>query len=67
MQKKRSSQEPNIAFVGRNKNGFQPLTLINNGDDTIIMPKDQSKPFYHEEAKTICRLFPLFYKPVKAK
>ena len=58
---------PNIAFVGRDKNGFQPLTEINNGDTTIALPEDQSKPFYHPEAKTICRLFPHHYKRVLPK
>jgi hypothetical protein len=57
---------PNIAFVGE-KNGHQPLQLINNGDATIVMPEDQSKPFHHAEAKTICKLYGWLYKPVTPK
>jgi len=56
----------NIAFVGE-KNGYQPLTAIHNGDQTIVLPEDQSKPFYHVEAKTIIRLFRYLYKPVVQK
>lgn len=61
------NDQPNIAFIGREKNGFQPLTLINDGDTTIVLPADQSKPFFHAEAKRIIRLYPWIYKPVKSK
>jgi hypothetical protein len=57
-----NSALPNIAFVG-SKDGREPLMLINNGHSTIVMPADQDKPFFHLEAKTICKLFPLLYKP----
>jgi hypothetical protein len=69
MAKKSESEKPapNIAFVGRGKNNFQPLRLINNGDATHQLPEDQSKPFFHEDAKTICRLFPTHYKKVEPK
>lgn len=68
MRKKTSqSESPNIAFVGREKNGFQPVGLINNGDTTIVMPEDQSKPFYHPDAAVIIKLFPHVYKPVTEK
>lgn len=59
-----SDDSPNLAFVGK-KDGKEPFTQINNGNTTIILPEDQSKPFYHAEASTICQLFPLIYKPVK--
>jgi hypothetical protein len=61
-----NTPEPNIAFVGE-KDGKQPLLQIHNGDTTIILPEDQSKPFYHAEAKTIVRLFRYLYKPVIQK
>jgi hypothetical protein len=63
----KKKDKPNIAFVGRAKNHFQPLTVINNGDTMIVLPEDQSKPFFHQEAATIIRLFPTHYKPVRDK
>jgi hypothetical protein len=60
------SENPNIAFVGSRDNR-EPFSLINNGDTTIVMPEDQSKPFFHPDAAMICKLFPWLYKPVVAK
>lgn len=57
---------PNICFVGA-KDGREPFSLINNGSETIVLPEDQSKPFYHAEASTIVRLYGWLYKPVKPK
>jgi hypothetical protein len=67
MAKKNRSMAPNIAFVGRNKNRFEPLRQINNGDMTIKLPADQSKPFFHPDGKKICKLYPHHYKPVIPK
>jgi hypothetical protein len=61
-----SEESPNIAFVG-GKDGKEPLPLINNGSSTIVLPADQSKPFFHVDAKTIIRLFPWLYKKVVDK
>lgn len=61
-----STVSPNIAFVGA-KDGKQPFAFIYNGNTMIVMPEDQSKPFFHAEAKKICRLFPLLYKAVLSK
>lgn len=58
-----SESKPNIAFVGK-KDRRDPLLLINNGDTTIVLPANQSKPFFHLEAAVIVRLYPLLYKPV---
>ncbi len=63
---KKKTDSPNIAFVGA-RAGREPLLTIMNGHVTIVMPADQSKPFHHAEAKTICRLFPLLYRPVVSK
>lgn len=54
---------PNIAFVG-GREGREPLRAINNGSSEILLPADQSKPFYHEQASTIIRLYGWLYKPV---
>lgn len=52
----------NIAFVGS-----KPLTEIRAQGKFIELPKDQSKPFYHEDAGFIIRHFPALYKPVVPK
>lgn len=61
-----AQQTPNIAFVGK-KNGREPLRRITNGDQMISLPKNQSKPFYHKDAKLIIRLYGWLYKTVKSK
>jgi hypothetical protein len=66
MNKKSSPKEPNIHFVGA-KDGFQPLSSITNGDAVIKLPKTQSKPFFHKDAKTIVRLYGWLYKQVVKK
>ena len=57
------TKSPNIAFVGEGK----PLTAITAQGKAIELPKDQSKPFYHEQAGYIIRHFPAMYKPVVTK
>ncbi|MBX3288458.1 MAG: hypothetical protein KF855_03840 [Acidobacteria bacterium] len=57
---------PNIAFVGA-KDGREPVESISDADLTIVLPKDQSRPFFHKEAVRICRLLPWLYKPVEPK
>lgn len=54
------SLAPNIMHVGDEI----PLTKINNGMETIKLPKveDQQKPFYHKKAGTIVALFSDQYK-----
>lgn len=67
MKPKSSAQEklkPNVAFVGA-KRGKEPILFISNGDLTIRLPKDQSKPFHHPDAARIVRLLPELYKPVQ--
>lgn len=59
-------REPNIAFIG-GKDRKDPLRTIVNGDQVIKLPKDQSKPFFHKEAKVICRLYGWLYKPVQPR
>ena len=64
---KRPAPLPNIAFIGAKLN-LEPLRVITNGDSpTIKLPKNQSKPFYHKDAKTILRLYGWLYKPVVNK
>jgi hypothetical protein len=58
-----TDNKPNIAFIGK-KIRREPLTRIHNGHRTIELPEDQKRPFYHAEASTIVRLFPLLYKPI---
>lgn len=60
---KKTPKTPNIAFVG-NRNGFDPILEINTEPKNIKLPKNQSKPFYHKQAKEIIRLFPYLYKKV---
>jgi hypothetical protein len=62
----RTKKEPNISFVG-DKDGKRPLRQIVNGDQTIKLPANQSKPFFHKDAKVIIRLYGWLYKPVTAK
>ncbi|MBS1797458.1 MAG: hypothetical protein JSS81_26785 [Acidobacteria bacterium] len=65
--KKPAPPAPNIAFIGA-RDKKDPLRVISNGDSPAIrLPKNQSKPFYHPQAKTICRLFGWLYKPVVGK
>lgn len=66
MKKQSSPKEPNIAFTGA-KDDKQPLLSITNGDTVIKLPKNQSKPFYHKDAKTIIRLYGYLYKKVVKK
>lgn len=51
-----------IMFVG--KNGAKPRRTITDGNDTITLPEDQSKPFAHEKAQAILRHAPHLYKKV---
>lgn len=60
------TSEPNIAFVGE-RFGYEPLTKISDGEDVISLPADQDKPFYHEDARRIVRLFPRIYKHYTTK
>lgn len=50
--------EPNIVFIGTGK----AVTQINDGMTSMVLPEDQSKPFYHAEAARLCRLFPNKFK-----
>lgn len=59
------ADSPNIAFIG--KDGSEPLRRIQNGDQSIDLPENQAKPFFHPDAKIICRLYGWLYKPVKTK
>ena len=61
-----ANKEPNIAFVG-GKDGRQPIRQIVNGDQVIKLPANQSKPFFHKDAKVITRLYGWLYKPVERK
>jgi hypothetical protein len=55
--------EPNIAYVG--PDGKQ-LSKINSGmRKSIILPEDQSKPFYHERAGEIISQYRGLYKKVE--
>lgn len=58
-----NAQKPNIAFVGTLAKR-EPLRQISDGMDTIELPEDQSKPFYHEDAVRIIQIVPELYKPV---
>ncbi|HEX8248970.1 MAG TPA: hypothetical protein VF599_12405 [Pyrinomonadaceae bacterium] len=68
MKPEKSSPQSNIAFVGK-KDGREPILSITNGETVIVLPtaNAQSKPFYHPNAKTIVRLFPELYKPVRQR
>jgi hypothetical protein len=59
-----TKKEPNIAFVGA-KDKKEPLRTIVNGDQVIKLPANQSKPFFHKEAKVIIRLYGWLYKRVE--
>lgn len=54
--------KPNICLVGD-----KGLTTVNSQGVAIELPKDQSKPFYHENAGFIIRHYPHLYKPVIEK
>lgn len=60
--KEEKTEKPNIAFVGE-----KPLKAINAQGVTIVLPEDQSRPFYHARAGYITRHFPTIYKPVVDK
>lgn len=62
--------QPNVAFVGRDKNGKTDVSLaldvINIGTTGKIhlpKPDDQAKPFYHENAEELTAAMPHLYKP----
>ena len=64
---KKSTPPPNIAFVGA-RAGYEPVRVITNGDSPAIkLRKNQTKPFYHKQAKTIIRLYGWLYKAVVNK
>lgn len=63
---KKSTPRPNIAFVGKKDEREAPLQLT-DGDNIITLPANQSKPFYHPDAKLIIRLYGWLYKPVVSK
>lgn len=52
--------KPNIAFVGKK----DAPAKISDGMDTLVLPEDQSKPFYHKDAVRIIQIAPELYKPV---
>lgn len=58
---------PNIKFVG--KPGEEIPYFNNAGEGRITLPKveEQNKPFHHEKANLIAKLFPRRYKKVKSK
>ena len=56
-------EEPNIAYVG----DVEPFKFFNTATGRISLPEDQSKPFYHAQAKLIIQTWPLLYKPVTDK
>jgi len=56
---KESGPRPNVAFVGD-----KPLREVNAQGLNIVLPEDQSKPFYHEQAQFLIRHYPDIYKPV---
>jgi hypothetical protein len=60
--KKKEEQKPNIALVGE-----RGLREVNAPGVSFKLPEDQSKPFYHEQAKFLCQQFPYLYKPVVEK
>lgn len=55
--------KPNIAFVGQKLNR-EALRKISDGMDTIRLPEDQTKPFFHKDAARIVQIAPELYKPV---
>lgn len=55
-----------IKFVGK-RFGKKPLKSITDGNDEIILPSAQSRPFYHEKARVILRNAPTLYKKVITK
>lgn len=57
---------PNIAYVGKGED-VKPLERINAPGVKIILPADQSQPFYLEQADFVIRQFPYLYKHVKEK
>lgn len=61
-----ADNQSNIAFIGK-RLGRDPLLVINNGSTTIVLPEKQGRPFYHQEAKTIIKLYPWLYRKVVPK
>lgn len=59
---KKDEVKPNIALVGE-----KGLRVINTASQTIRLPEDQSKPFFHKDARLIIQTFSDFYKPVTSK
>lgn len=55
-----------IQFVGK-KLGKKPSKTINDGNDTIILPTNQTKAFTHEKARVILAHAPHLYKKVVKK
>lgn len=56
-----AADAPNIRYVGEG----EPPTAIQHVAETITLPSveiQEAGPFYHAEAKTLCRLFPQAYK-----
>ena len=56
--------ELKIKFVGKREAAPE---FLSDGNLKITLPKDQSKPFAHVDAKRILRAFPELYKPVNEK
>jgi hypothetical protein len=55
--------EPNIAFIGEG----DPLLRITTPTGSVDLPEKQDKPFYHEQAADVIRVFPHLYKHVTKK
>lgn len=55
-----------IQFVGK-RLGKKPLKTINDGNNLIVLPANQSRAFTHDQAKIILRHAPTLYKKVIPK
>ena len=62
---KKDGPAANVAYIGEKP--WKPLVEVNTPKETIKLPEDQSKPFYHERARYLIQNFGHLYKPVKAK
>lgn len=56
---------PNIAFVGEKP--WKPLVEVQTAFGSFQLPKDQEKPFYHEQVTYLVNQFPHLYKRVISK
>lgn len=52
-----SPKAPNLEFIG-----VEPVEFFHYHGELIVLPEDQSEPFYHEKAAVITRLLPTMYK-----